>query len=118
MVASSEQQSAPVMVSKPAKAHPSSNQPGAPLNRDDSADVIKMPEPIIDPMTIIIASIGPSPRTRPDCGRLSIFAFTSASIDSVMLSEAKHLWLFCLENDLKVFASLRMTARSRSEERR
>src|SRR5947208_1735715 len=64
MVASSEQQSAPVIVSKPAKAHASSNQPGAPLNRDDSADVIKMPEPIIDPMTIIIASIGPSARTR------------------------------------------------------
>src|ERR1043166_3000823 len=96
MVASSEQQSAPVIVSKPAKAHASSNQPGAPLNRDDSADVIKMPEPIIDPMTIIIASIGPSPRTRPDGGRLSIFAFKSVPIDSVMLSEAKHLWLFLI----------------------
>src|SRR5438094_10515762 len=96
MVASSEQQSAHVIVSRPAKAHASSNQPGAPLNRDDSADVIKMPEPIIDPMTIIVASIGPSARTRPDCGRLSIFAFTPASIESVMLSEAKHLCLFLI----------------------
>src|SRR5436309_13069757 len=114
MVASSEQQRAPVIVSKPAKAHASSNQPGAPLNRDDSADVIKMHEPIIDPMTIIIPSIGPSARTRPACGRLSIFAFTSASIDSVMLSEATHLWLFLygfLENVMKFFASPRMTAR-------
>ncbi|HEY5992510.1 MAG TPA: hypothetical protein VIU10_08015, partial [Candidatus Udaeobacter sp.] len=43
MVASSEQHNAPVMVSKPAIAHASSSQPGAPLSRDDSAEVIKMP---------------------------------------------------------------------------
>src|SRR6059058_5863540 len=66
IVASSEQQSAPVIVSKPATAHASSNQPGAPLSRDDSADVIKIPEPIIEPITIIVASIGPSARTSPD----------------------------------------------------
>src|SRR5947208_8397259 len=71
IVASSEQQSAPVIVSKPAIAHASSNQPGAPLSRDDSADVIKMPEPIIDPITIIVASIGPSARTRPEDDRWS-----------------------------------------------
>src|SRR5256885_1221897 len=70
MVASSEQQRAPVIVNKPATAHPRSNQPGAPLSRDDSAEVMKMPEPIIDPITIMVASIGPSARTRPDfCGR-------------------------------------------------
>src|SRR5213596_2777217 len=66
MVASSEQHNAPVIVSKPAIAHARSSQPGAPLSRDDSADVIKIPEPIIDPITIIVASIGPSARTRPD----------------------------------------------------
>src|SRR6478672_7919428 len=64
MVANSEQHSAPVIVHKPAIAQASSNQPGAPLNRDDSAEVIKMPEPIIEPMTIMVASIGPSARTR------------------------------------------------------
>src|SRR5581483_6657573 len=69
MVASSEQQSAPVIVSKPAIAHARSSQPGAPLSRDVSADVIKIPDPIIDPITIMVASIGPSARTRPDpCG--------------------------------------------------
>jgi hypothetical protein len=52
------------MVSKPATAHASSSQPGAPLNRDVSAEVIKMPDPIIDPITIIVASIGPSARTK------------------------------------------------------
>src|SRR5713226_10657561 len=67
MVASSEQQRPPVIVSKPATAHASSNHPGAPINRDDSADVIKMPEPIIEPITIMVASIGPRARTRPLC---------------------------------------------------
>src|SRR5882762_8944769 len=64
MVASSEQHNAPVMVNRPATAHARSNQPGAPLSRDDSAEVIKIPEPIIEPITIIVASIGPSARTR------------------------------------------------------
>ena len=64
MVASSEQHNAPVMVSKPATAQASSSQPGAPLNRDDSAEVMKMPDPIMEPITIIVASIGPNARTR------------------------------------------------------
>jgi len=38
MVASSEQQSAPVIVNRPATAQARSSHPGAPLNRDDSAD--------------------------------------------------------------------------------
>src|SRR5262252_3039625 len=65
MVASSEQQSAPVIVNKPASAQARSSQPGAPLSREDSAEVMKIPEPIIEPITIIVASIGPSARTRP-----------------------------------------------------
>src|SRR5262249_62309529 len=64
IVANSEQHSAPVIVSKPASPHASNSQPGAPLNRDDSADTMKMPDPIIEPMTIIVASIGPRARTR------------------------------------------------------
>src|SRR6266702_1361418 len=74
MVASSEQHNAPVMVSKPAIAHARSNQPGAPLNRDDSAEVIKMPDPIIEPITIIVASIGPRARSKL-VALLSIFSF-------------------------------------------
>src|SRR5262245_6287217 len=79
MVASSEQHSAPVIVSNPAIAHARSSQPGAPLSLDDSADVIKIPEPIIEPITIIVASIGPSVRTRPDCWRLSTLSLTTNS---------------------------------------
>src|SRR5689334_12643682 len=52
------------MVSTPASAHATSNQPGEPTSRDDSADVMKMPEPIIDPTTIIVASSSVRPRTR------------------------------------------------------
>jgi hypothetical protein len=54
-------------VSKPAITHPSKSHPGAPLKRAVSAEVMKIPEPIIDPITIMVASIGPSARTKPDC---------------------------------------------------
>jgi hypothetical protein len=67
MVANSEQQSAPVIVINPATAHASSSQPGAPINRADSAEVMKMPDPIIEPITIMVASSGPSARTSPGC---------------------------------------------------
>src|SRR5581483_4664701 len=63
MVASSEQHNAPVIVIKPAIAQASSSHPGAPLKRDDSAETMKMPDPIIEPITIMVASIGPSART-------------------------------------------------------
>src|SRR6266550_2952048 len=75
MVASSEQQSAPVIVINPATAQASSSQPGAPINRADSAEVIKTPEPIIDPITIMVASSEPSARTSPACCRSSILFF-------------------------------------------
>src|SRR5688572_22266451 len=47
----------------PASAHATNNQPGAPINRDDSAEVMKIPEPIIEPITIIVPSSRPRPRT-------------------------------------------------------
>jgi hypothetical protein len=66
-------------VSKPATAHASSSQPGAPLKRDDSAEVMKMPDPIMEPITIIVASTGPSARRRLDGGRSSILLLTKNS---------------------------------------
>ena len=42
--------------------HAASNQPGEPSVRDMSAETIKMPEPIIDPITIIVESYKPRPR--------------------------------------------------------
>src|SRR5687767_989636 len=47
----------------PASAQAPNNQPGAPINRDDSAEVIKIPDPIIEPITIIVPSSRPRPRT-------------------------------------------------------
>src|SRR5215210_7655145 len=63
IAASSAQQSAPVIVKTPASVQARSSQPGAPTSLDDSADVMKMPEPIIEPTTIIVASIRPRLRT-------------------------------------------------------
>src|SRR6266566_7667333 len=63
MAANSAQHNAPVIVRTPASAHATSNQPGDPINREDSAEVIKMPEPIMEPTTIMLASITPRPRT-------------------------------------------------------
>src|SRR6185295_4199268 len=70
IAASSAQQSAPVMVSTPASAQATSNQPGDPTSRDDSAEVMKMPEPIIEPTTIMVASSRLRPRRR--FGRASL----------------------------------------------
>src|SRR5438034_1119135 len=79
-VPSAEQQSAPVIVSTPAITHASKSHPGAPLKRADSADVMKMPEPIIDPITIMVASIGPSARTKPlGCWSLLILSCRAKS---------------------------------------
>jgi hypothetical protein len=64
MAASSEQQSAPVIVINPATAQARTSQPGAPVSRADSADVMKMPDPIIEPTTIMVASSGPRRRTK------------------------------------------------------
>jgi hypothetical protein len=52
-----------VIVRTPANAHAASNQPGEPTHRDDSAEVIKIPDPIIEPTTIIVASSRLSSRT-------------------------------------------------------
>src|SRR5258705_13633732 len=63
IAANSAQHRAPVIVSTPARAHATSSHPGAPTSLDDSAEVIKIPDPIIDPTTIIVASMRPRPRT-------------------------------------------------------
>src|SRR3954464_12137659 len=66
MVASSEQHNAPVIVKRPATVQASNSQPGEPIRRADSAEVMNTPEPIIDPITIMVASS--SPRRRSSCG--------------------------------------------------
>src|ERR1041384_8461778 len=63
IAASSAQQSAPVIVSTPASAQAASSHPGEPTRREDSAEVMKIPDPIIDPTTIMVASSRLRPRT-------------------------------------------------------
>ncbi len=52
------------------------SQPGEPTRRDDSAEVMKIPDPIIEPTTIIVASSRLRPRTSfsLDIGRTRIVA--------------------------------------------
>src|SRR5215207_1746340 len=50
------------MVSTPVTTPATSSQPGLPTWRAMSAGTMKMPEPIIDPTTTIVASYRPSPR--------------------------------------------------------
>src|ERR1044072_420960 len=64
IAASSAQQRAPVIVSTPASAQATSSQPGDPTSREDSADVMKIPDPIIEPTTIVVASSRLRPRRR------------------------------------------------------
>src|SRR5438552_16783609 len=52
-------------VNNPVTNQTTSNQPGAPTSRARTAETIKMPEPIIDPATIIVESSKPSPRMNP-----------------------------------------------------
>jgi hypothetical protein len=52
-----------VIVSTPARAQAIINHPGEPTSLEDSAETMKMPDPIIDPTTIIVASSSPRPRT-------------------------------------------------------
>src|SRR5947208_3253675 len=46
----------------PVTSHATSSQPGLPMSRAICAETMKMPEPIIEPMTTMVESYRPSPR--------------------------------------------------------
>ena len=54
------------MVKTPVKIQVKSNPPAEPVYRAMSAATMKMPEPIIEPTTIIVASKRPIRAARPD----------------------------------------------------
>ncbi|MNT63702.1 hypothetical protein D3C72_2015380 [compost metagenome] len=58
------------MVKRPVSSQMTSSHPGEPTCRAISAETMKMPEPIIDPATIIVESSRPRPFT--NCGPLAI----------------------------------------------
>jgi hypothetical protein len=57
-----------VIVSSPVTTQVSSSQPAEPVVRAISAETMKMPEPIIEPATIIVESSRPSSRRKPVAG--------------------------------------------------
>src|SRR5437773_633988 len=63
IAATSPRHNAPVMVINPASSQTTINHPGDPTSRDDSADTMKMPLPIIEPTTIVMLSTRVNPRT-------------------------------------------------------
>jgi hypothetical protein len=66
MAAVSAAQIDPETVIKPESPQARRSHPGAPTNRAESAETIKIPDPIIEPITIMVASIVPSSRTSDD----------------------------------------------------
>ena len=65
MAASSPYESAAATVTTAANSHATSSQPGLPILRAISAETMKMPEPIMAPITIMVESKTPSSRTKP-----------------------------------------------------
>ncbi len=51
------------MVMKPAMAHAPISRAGDPTSRPISAETMKMPDPIIEPITSIVALVRPNPLT-------------------------------------------------------
>src|SRR4051794_29417972 len=75
MAASSAEVIAPETVINPESSQATSSQPGAPTSRDDSAETMKIPEPIMAPMTSMVASRTPRSRSRaPGLAAGSVFA--------------------------------------------
>src|SRR5215831_17535979 len=65
MAANSPYESAPTTVSTPVTIQTTSNHPGDPTCFEMPPETIKMPDPIMDPATIIVESSKPSPRMNP-----------------------------------------------------
>src|SRR5436305_896921 len=71
MAANSPKESAAAITSSPLTSHAASSHPAEPTCRAILAETMKMPEPIIDPVTIITESSRPSSRTNPWAPRSS-----------------------------------------------
>ena len=52
-------------MSRPVTIQTTSNHPGEPTCLEIPPETMKIPDPIIDPATIIVESSKPSPRTNP-----------------------------------------------------
>src|SRR4051812_20278640 len=106
MAASSAHDRAPVIVSTPATAQATSNHPGDPTSFDESAETRKIPDPIIDPITIIVASKTLRPRTK--CSLWADFAVW-AGADADGIGGAPFEWrgryFNCPETSMNIWVS-------------
>src|SRR5437762_2149096 len=68
MAASSPYASAPSSVMMPVRIHATSRNQGDPTLRPMSAETMKIPDPIIEPATSIVASVSDMALTNSDCG--------------------------------------------------
>src|SRR5262245_31031388 len=68
MAASSAQQSDASIVRVPEIAQAARSHPGEPVTRPLSAETMKMPDPIMEPTTRVVASRRPIPCSSWDCG--------------------------------------------------
>src|SRR5579884_3451007 len=84
MAASSPYVTAAATVMMPLTTHDSRKSPGEPTSRAISAATMKMPDPIIEPMTIVVQSSRPSPSTRPAAG--ARWAELSATVAAMLPS--------------------------------
>src|SRR5487761_526107 len=73
------------MVRIPVIAQVASRPPAEPVWRAISADTIKMPEPIIDPTTIMVESKRPRPRIKPCSLAIGAVEAAEAAGDAFML---------------------------------
>src|SRR5882757_274298 len=83
MAANSPYESAAATVSNPLMTQAASSPPVDPVWRAISAETMKIPEPIIDPTTIMVESNKPRPRTNPDDSvSVTIGSITSVDVGS------------------------------------
>src|ERR1700691_4219959 len=77
-----------MVVIRPLASHTTRSNPGLPTCRAISAETIKIPDPIIEPATIMLASRRPRLLTRREC-RVTAAPFAD-SISSDMISGPQH----------------------------
>ena len=93
MAASSPYESAPTSVINPVATHTASSSAGLRTCPAISADTIKMPEPIIEPITIIVESTNPSPFSSPVLSRATPVFVPFISLNRLWLDVSKSIAL-------------------------
>src|SRR5581483_5120628 len=100
MAASSPYANAAVMVRKPVNSHAPIRRAGESVSRAISAETMKIPEPIIEPITSVVALVRPRPLTNSGDAELSVMPlageFTAVFYTILPVNEISRLsYHFC-----------------------